>query len=381
MTISFVGSASNPLDAQSYDSVDTPCVVTPVGAAIAGDLVVMLGGMNFGGPTRDIGLSSDAGQTWTQGALNLSGHNNTMFWCQFNGAWTDAIGFANSGASNNGGLSAIMLVFRSDTPVPVWSIDQPEQDTLQSAPASPFDVTTAGQNPTSNSSVTLAWWFAAFPSIFTLQTAGWINPSGRSQWWNNDSVGNIIFSAAYKIQNGTTADTGNVVNRENISGGVWKNIITFTDGAPQAQQGSVGQLRKAGPGVSPGSIIQFQRSPRTTDLPPPGPFQAPAGTFASLTQPGPANQGPFRLNQMLTNPFMTDHGPPAFVIPTPPAVAPGTLGFVKHQGPGIGPGNPAQYQFINFPDPAFIPGQKPVIIPSLTGGCIRRLYNITIRHR
>jgi hypothetical protein len=84
---------------------------------------------------------------------------------------------------------------------------------IYSSPSTPYDVTATGQTPSVASSVSIFSWELASQKTFTLQTSGFTNPSGITQWRN--PVGNgTTLSIAYKIQS-SASPTGNVANRIN----------------------------------------------------------------------------------------------------------------------------------------------------------------------
>jgi hypothetical protein len=230
MAITFFGVASQPADNASFQTSQKPCVVTPPSNMVSGQLVIALTGesvTNSGG-SNPLTMRSGDGQTWTAGVDNQIGHGNRMFWCVFNGSWTQNPACSSTDSSTSA-LSMILNVFNSDIPNAAWAIDVNESDTNNSAPASPFSVTINGQTPVHPSSMTFAWWFAgAAVQTFTLQTGGWTQPGSAAQWRNTAGSG---FSAAYKIQSSVAA-TGSVNTHMGSSVSCYGNIITFTDGTP-----------------------------------------------------------------------------------------------------------------------------------------------------
>lgn len=234
MTISFFGAASTPADNSSYESTVHPVVVTPPASMLANDLAIMLAGESISstGSNHLLSMRAGDGQTWTAGTFNTANHANQMFWSVFNGTWTQNPAVNNDGQTNSGGLSGVLIVFRSSLSVPNWSIDQAESDTANGSPASPFTITVTGQTPAAASTVTLAWWLAGNAVTFSSLTAGWTKPSAIAQWRNTATTTGlkIAFSAAYLIQS-TAAATGNVSQNMSSAISCYGNIITFTEGA------------------------------------------------------------------------------------------------------------------------------------------------------
>jgi hypothetical protein len=232
--ITYFGSASNPADNGSFLDTSNPCVVTPPSSMVSGQLVVVQVALNNSTTTRDIAISNTGGQTWNSFIHHGSPLNYALYWCQFNGTWSANPSWSHGSAALTTGFSVVMEVFSPSTGgSPIWAVDVADAVASFVAPGSPFDVTTTGQTPVSANTVTVAIW-AGGPGTITwsLQTAGWSNPSGQTQWRN---TAGCDFSVAYKIQASAGA-TGNVINRQSSTSSGWQDIITFTDGvaAPNA---------------------------------------------------------------------------------------------------------------------------------------------------
>lgn len=185
-----------------------------------------------------LSVDTDGGQTWNAGTAVASGSQTTRrFWCTYNGTWAADPTFVTSSLSTNK-FSVIMLVFRPSG-TPTWAVDV-AQSSGNDTPSAPYDVTATGQTAVDSSTVTIATWFNTDfdGDVFSLQTAGWNNPGGATQWRNRSGTSqDITVSCAYKI-NGASGSTGNVTNRltETITT-LWM-IETFKD---QSAAGGSGQ--------------------------------------------------------------------------------------------------------------------------------------------
>jgi hypothetical protein len=247
MAITFFGSTGKPTDNQAggIGNVTTVGLVTPPGSMVSGDLCVFISVYDNPTTTRDWApmIGNGDGQAWN----DLANHNGVpqnyrVHWCQYNGTWTANPQNSYSGTALNNGTSAVLLVWRptSSGTLP-WTVDLGGGETTSAytAPTTPFNVVTPGQTPVTASTVSLAIWTSlegtGGATTWALQTGGWTNPSGATQWRNlyGSSPGPSI-SAAYKIQTSAAA-TGSVTNQQNAVGHPgWQTMITFAEAAAAA---------------------------------------------------------------------------------------------------------------------------------------------------
>lgn len=231
MAISYFGSSVNPADNTSFLDTANPCVITPPGSMVSGQLVVVEVEFSDSTTTRDITLSAGGGQAWSQFIHHGAPHNYALFWCQFNGTWSTNPSWGHGGGALTSGFSARMQVFSASGGSPTWAVDVADSVATYAAPGSPFNVTTTGQTTVSSNTVTVAIFTCGTGTItWSLQTAGWSNPGGATQWRNTS--GGVV-SVAYLIQTASGA-TGNVTNRQSAASSGWQDIITFTDGISAA---------------------------------------------------------------------------------------------------------------------------------------------------
>lgn len=300
MAITYFGVGSNPpTDNQAGGNGNSASVtVVPPSAMVAGDLAVFISLLNNNSVTSDwAAMTAGDGQSWNDLAIHHGTPQNLrIHWCQFNGTWNANPTNAYPGSVLNFGLSGLLLAFRPTAPGTLpWSVDITggESTATFTAPTTPFSVTTAGQTPSSASTVSLAIWTATGDPTWSLQTSGWQNPSSITQWRNLYGSGGPTISAAYKIQDdaapkqswrfdqGTwTWDTGvqtwdglipngsdftgNVTNQQNATGFAgWQTIITFAERAF-----TVCKPVSQGPGIQPQTRFMFQTPPRAQVVPP-----------------------------------------------------------------------------------------------------------------
>jgi len=245
--IAYFGSATNPADNASFLDTANPCVITPPGSMVADQLVVVQVEFNNNTTTRNIAISATGGQTWNSFIHNGAPHNYALFWTQFNGTWSANPSWTHGSSALTTGFCAHMQVFNPSTGSPVaWAVDVSDSVATYAAPTTPFDVTTTGQTSIANNTVTLAIFTCGNGALtWSLQTGGWSNPGGQTQW-RNTSGGNV--SVAYKIQTAAGA-TGNVTNRQSATGSSgWQDSITFRDGVPPVGGPPIGSLALLGVG-------------------------------------------------------------------------------------------------------------------------------------
>lgn len=231
MTISYFGYSANPVDNSALDdSADR--VWTPPSSMLANDFCVLYVSQRDPGATLTNKVTG--GQTWSAGTAIASGSQQVRrFTCTYNGTWSANPEF---GTSFSGGLrfSIIGVVFRPSG-TPTWATDV-AQNSGNATPSTPFDVTATGQTAVASSTVTIACWFnTSFDGeVFSLQTGGWTNPGGVSQFRNKVSASNdMTLSLAYKI-NSAAGTTGNVTNRMTQSITTLWMIETFKDQSASA---------------------------------------------------------------------------------------------------------------------------------------------------
>jgi hypothetical protein len=233
MAITYVGTANNPSDSTTYGVIGaglpTALAVTPP-SMNAGDLMLLTGYAAQSSASRFFSMHATGGQTWNVGGAHsgLTGGGYFWWWGTFNGSWSANPALIYS-ASGTAAMIVNLTVFRPTASSNTWSIDVPVQSTESAAPGSPFDVTLTGQTPTRESTVTVARWMAFDDNTWALQTGGWTNPGGQTQWRSHyDTQGSLAL--AYKIQTSIAA-TGDVTNRQSAADAYWKSIVTFAETA------------------------------------------------------------------------------------------------------------------------------------------------------
>lgn len=231
MAISVFGVASNPADLGTFNETSQPCVIVPPGSMTAGQLVVILSDSMSANASRVHSISATGGQTWNTAFTTITAFNTGVFWCQFNGTWSTNPSVHVGGTAVSEGMQAAMVVVNPSGNGPTWTLESSGTNTNYAAPASPFNVTTAGLTPASQNTIAFAYWFtgtSVLPSpAYTLQTAGWSAPSGQAQW-RNTNRGTIAVGVNTSTSNGVA--TGSVTTQMSASQGGWTNMMIFSDG-------------------------------------------------------------------------------------------------------------------------------------------------------
>lgn len=237
--ITYFGSGAKPSDNTNFNASATPCVVTPPASMLSGDLVYLICDLMDVNSGKPLSISQAGGQSWNTAAnKTVIPCNYAAFWCQFNGTWSASPSVTYGGITESAGMQVAMVVFRSSALV-AWSVDVADTSTPYSAPSTPYNCTLPSQTTISATTVTIASWIAGLTNepAFALQTAGWTNPGGQTQW-RNTSKGSI--SVAYLI-NTSAGATGSVTNQESVASGFWGDVITFTDGSAPPSDTLLGQ--------------------------------------------------------------------------------------------------------------------------------------------
>lgn len=224
MAITYLGSASAPAD-NGTQAGPGPVTITPVGAMVDGDLVVMF--VQYRGADAAFTISNTGGQNWnalTQ--VDGASSDRRTFWCRFNGTWAASPTVTVSAGVGTGSLSLLMHVFRPTTGLNQWAVNVGPTDGTFATPTTPFTVTIAGLTPTQASNVTIAGWFTVLANTWgTLAGAGWV-VTGTAQY-RNLSGSDTSATFAHQIQT-VAAATGSVSKNQGgtaVAGST--TILTF----------------------------------------------------------------------------------------------------------------------------------------------------------
>lgn len=220
--ITYFASASNPADPGNLDLTAVP--VTPPGAMLAGDLVILVANSRETGNTLTI--SADGGQAWTSQAANTTNTSSRIFWARFNGTWSTDPSVAFPAAGN--ATTVTMHVFRPSATANGWALDVAQTNASFAAPAAPRDVTITGITTVTDGALVFASWFSIDDNTWALQTGGWTN-AGGAQYRNTDG-NDTSQSSAYMIL-ATAGASGNVTNRQTANAGDAGNssILAFRE--------------------------------------------------------------------------------------------------------------------------------------------------------
>lgn len=225
MAITHFGSVSVPTDNGAQDDFSTVSI-TPPTSMVSGQLVFVR--VTVRNATEGVSQVHAGGQTWTEGTLRQgASQTSRSYYCIFNGTWS-----ANPSWASDFQLGAAFTIFMSvfsPTAGSEFFLDVADTYNFASAPTTPFDITIAGQTPTSSASVvTIADWSCQSDArTWALQTGGWTNAIGTQI--RSTTGSGMSMSRAYLIQTSASA-TGDVTNRQDSTGNATqRNIITFRE--------------------------------------------------------------------------------------------------------------------------------------------------------
>lgn len=202
----FFGVASNPAD---NGSVTGPtATVTPPGAMVAGDLVVMYA--HYRANTATFTMTTTGGQSWTQETTsNGNLQSTTVFWCRYDGTW--AANPTVSVGAGTAGLSAIMYVYRPTNAANSWGI----HSGALNATVNNVNVTVAGFTTLVPNTVTMAFWGTPNDNTWGgALAAGW-SKTGLSAQYRNTAGSDQAHTGAYNIR--PTAGAVNAVTQTQSS--------------------------------------------------------------------------------------------------------------------------------------------------------------------
>ncbi|MFH0995802.1 MAG: LamG-like jellyroll fold domain-containing protein [Pseudomonadota bacterium] len=204
--ITYFGSASVPAD-NGYSGTYA-CTIVPPANMVAGDMVACLVQSNWTGGVELTNVTS-GGQSWhAEEQSPSSGHAVRLFWCVFNGTWSQSPAFL---ANIDGALTGVMHVFRPGNSANNWGIHIAPVYEAFSVPDGNYDVIIPGCMTTGNNAVVLAGWFSRDDNSWQLQSQDW-SCAGLSQYRNREST-HISASFAYRIRN-LAGRSGSAVNRQ-----------------------------------------------------------------------------------------------------------------------------------------------------------------------
>jgi hypothetical protein len=206
--ISYISSTSNPADGNSLGSATV--IVTPVGGAAAGDLIILVA--NSRDTSATLAISQAGGQTWTaETAASTTNATRRIFWARFNGTWSASPSVSFSG--NQTATTVSMHVFRPTSSANTWAIDVAQNIGIFTNAST--NVTIAGITTLTNGALVFANWASNDNNQWSVQTSGW-SAAGSSQYANRD--GNDSSQASlYKIMP-TAGASGSVTNQMTSAG-------------------------------------------------------------------------------------------------------------------------------------------------------------------
>jgi hypothetical protein len=236
----FFAASNNPADNGSLTTATV--TVTPPGAMVAGDLVVLYAHLRVN--TATFTLSTTGGQSWHQETTwSNNAQATTVFWCRFNGTWG-----ANpvvSGGNGTDPFTAVMYVYRPTNPANSWAIYSPA---LNAAPASATNIQITGFTTLVPNTVTMGFWGS--PDDVTwggVLPAGW-NKTLIAQFRNtggNDQSN----TAAYNIRP-TAGTVSNITQTQSIAQLTRTTRISWVEIPPPANDLCSGAISLA-PGTCP----------------------------------------------------------------------------------------------------------------------------------
>src|SRR5262245_47718078 len=212
LAISWVGSTTIPADNGSQAGPTCTFANPPISGMATDDVVVVF--MLYRNAGITFSVATTGGQSWT-GQTDLSGQSlsSNVFLARFNGTWTAAPAFQNSGGGSLG-LTCYLVVFRGIDPTTPLDVT-PVSSTFGS-PSSPFDVTNSRMTVARSDTEVLYFWASSDDNTWAVQSGGLIQNESqiRNLQGNDTSV-----SFGFKEFFGGPGASGAAVNRQMTLGG------------------------------------------------------------------------------------------------------------------------------------------------------------------
>jgi hypothetical protein len=231
LALAFVLCVSAPLQAQTWTSVDydstpadnganalTTCTIdtTNIAGEATGDLVVLVAWARS--TTSTLAVTTAGGVTWTAYAqsthVTLTSVSMRVWW-----ATVDSDGFTGNLVVTDSGTSVNTVgcgvaVFHPSTGTVAEDVSL-ALDNDDAAPGSPFDVTVAAATTNTDNALAIALWVSGDDNSWTVQTAGWSNPTNMTGQTRNNDAQDSSLSLAYKAIT-PVGSTGTVSNRQSV---------------------------------------------------------------------------------------------------------------------------------------------------------------------
>ena len=225
MAITYFGSTSVPTDPGS--NTNNPTTVPYPANMRAGDLVLMIAQARDSGAVLTINRTG--GQTWTP-ETQVGGTSNCqirLFWCRFNGTWTNTPRVSFGSTISN---TVVMHVFRPTNTSSVWEVDVAQQSNTFTAAR---NITIPGITTITDGALVFATWASTDNNTWGNLTAGWTTP-GSAQYRNNPGGAGNDQSQTHAYMGIPTAagmpiagDSGDVMKRQSGSDAGAYLIIAF----------------------------------------------------------------------------------------------------------------------------------------------------------
>jgi hypothetical protein len=207
MSISYFGSASNPVDSATATNTANPTAVTPPGSMLAGDLVLMIAQARASSGT--LSINTDGGQTWTsETQLSYSNRRIRLFWCRFNGTWT-ANPRVNMGSTNSN--TVVMHVFRPSKASIVWEVDVAQVFSSYTAPGGAHTVTNPSITTITHGALVFAVWTSTDDNTWSAPTGTGVWTTPGSDQYRNTSGSDQSQTHAYRVM--TIAGATGIVSK------------------------------------------------------------------------------------------------------------------------------------------------------------------------
>jgi hypothetical protein len=231
LALLIVGWLSTPAAAQTWSSIDydsTPadnsaneistCTIntTDITNESDGDLMVLVAFARS--TTSSLSVTTAGGVTWTAYAgsthATLTSVSMRVFW-----ALVDSDGLTGNLVVTDAGTGVLSLgcgvaVFRASTGTIAQDVAL-ALDNDDAAPGSPFDVTAAAATTNVANTLAIALWVTGDDNQWTVQTAGWSNPTNMTGQTRNNDAQDSSLSLAYTTVV-SAGSTGTVTNRQSV---------------------------------------------------------------------------------------------------------------------------------------------------------------------
>lgn len=218
-TITYLGSASVPVDNSANNATQGATITPPSGMAV-GDLVVVY--LHVSSTGASFTHSNTGGQTWNvRSTITAQGYFHKIYWCEYNGTWSANPSWTIGNVNTSHSVTGVMHVFHPSLASKTWSVNA--ADAGYGTSSSSTTPSYSGLTTTQPNALAIVNFNSSFTAAtFTSPTNSWVF-LGSNQYRNtttNHSVSyvyKLIPTAGATGSVGLTAGSANFYNHSGIS--------------------------------------------------------------------------------------------------------------------------------------------------------------------